>query len=224
MESTFDFPGFVPATSAHCSAVASGPVHWAALSGDPAKVHLQDQTPKDQRTDPGRRPPAQLLRTWLASASASRACRHGICWVGLGQHVPGWAWRSNEMVRSGAAVTPPRVIGRDHLDSGSVASPEDRETSQRRGRLRRCVRFGHCSRRSNTRAAPPGSRYYGGGGSMGFSQHPGMVIVCDVLTESGHDGCPRAARPATGVMRHADGPTRSRYRLRQGGLNLPMIK
>ena len=147
-----------------------------------------------------------------------------ICWIGLGErHRAGLAF--NEMVKSGE-LKAPIVIGRDHLDSGSVASP-NRETEGDARRLAMRCPTGRCSTRCSTpRAAPRGcSLHHGGGVGMGYSQHAGVVIVCD-----GTDAAAKRIErvlwndPATGVMRHADAGYEDAIACaKEQGLNLPMV-
>jgi urocanate hydratase len=196
----FDFPGFVPAyiRSLFCRGI--GPFRWVALSGDPEDIARTDAKVKELLPDNAH------LHNWLDMA-AERIHFQGlparICWVGLGdRHRLGLAF--NEMVASGE-LKAPIVIGRDHLDSGSVASP-NRETEAMRDGSDAVSDWPLLNALLNTASGATWvSLHHGGGVGMGYSQHAGMVIVAD--------GTPEAAArlervlwndPATGVMRHAD--------------------
>ncbi|HEX7886130.1 MAG TPA: urocanate hydratase [Phenylobacterium sp.] len=196
----FGFPGFVPAYIRPLFCRGVGPFRWAALSGDPEDIYKTDAKVKELM------PNAPHLHNWLDMAR-SRIKFQGlparICWVGLGdRHRIGLAF--NEMVASGE-LSGPVVIGRDHLDSGSVASP-NRETEAMKDGSDAVSDWPLLNALLNTASGATWvSLHHGGGVGMGFSQHAGMVIVCD--------GTPEAARrvarvlwndPATGVMRHAD--------------------
>ena len=196
----FDFPGFVPAYIRPLFCRGVGPFRWAALSGDPEDIWRTDAKVKELLPD------AKHLHHWLDMAR-NRIKFQGlparICWVGLGdRHRLGLAF--NEMVASGE-LKAPIVIGRDHLDSGSVASP-NRETEAMRDGSDAVSDWPLLNALLNCASGATWvSLHHGGGVGMGFSQHAGMVIVCD--------GTAAAARriervlwndPATGVMRHAD--------------------
>jgi len=216
----FDFPGFVPAYIRPLFCRGIGPFRWVALSGDPQDIHATDRKVKELIPDnPG-------LHRWLDMAG-SRIRFQGlparICWVGLGdRHRLGLAF--NEMVANGE-LRAPVVIGRDHLDSGSVASP-NRETEAMRDGSDAVSDWPILNALLNTASGATWvSFHHGGGVGMGFAQHAGVVIVCD--------GSAAAARriervlwndPATGVMRHADaGYETAIAHARRCGLNLPMI-
>jgi urocanate hydratase len=196
----FDFPGFVPAYIRPLFCRGIGPFRWAALSGDPEDIRKTDAKVKELIPD------NPHLHNWLDMA-ARRIKFQGlparICWVGLGErHRLGLAF--NEMVASGELAAP-IVIGRDHLDSGSVASP-NRETEAMKDGSDAVSDWPLLNALLNTASGATWvSIHHGGGVGMGFSQHAGMVIVCD-----GTEGAAkRIARvlwndPATGVMRHAD--------------------
>ncbi|WBQ12234.1 urocanate hydratase [Hyphomonadaceae bacterium BL14] len=217
----FCFPGFVPAYIRPLFCRGVGPFRWAALSGDPADIAATDAKVKELIPDDRR------LHQWLDMA-AKRIAFQGlparICWVGLGQrHRLGLAF--NEMVASGA-LKAPVVIGRDHLDSGSVASP-NRETEAMMDGSDAVSDWPLLNALVNTASGASWvSLHHGGGVGMGYSQHAGMVIVAD--------GTPEAARrlervlwndPATGVMRHADaGYEIARACAREQGLDLPMME
>ncbi|WP_158891629.1 MULTISPECIES: urocanate hydratase [unclassified Pseudomonas] len=216
----FAFPGFVPAYIRPLFCRGIGPFRWAALSGDPEDIQRTDAKVKQLIPDDDR------LHRWLDMAReriAFQGLPARICWVGLGQRAKlGLAF--NEMVRSGE-LKAPIVIGRDHLDSGSVASP-NRETEAMQDGSDAVSDWPLLNALLNTASGATWvSLHHGGGVGMGFSQHSGMVIVCD-----GTDAAAaRIARvlhndPATGVMRHADaGYDIAIDCARAQGLNLPMI-
>jgi urocanate hydratase len=196
----FDFPGFVPAYIRPLFCRGIGPFRWAALSGDPEDIFRTDAKVRELMPNDGH------LHQWLDMAK-SRIKFQGlparICWVGLGdRHRLGLAF--NEMVASGE-LKAPIVIGRDHLDSGSVASP-NRETEGMKDGSDAVSDWPLINALLNCASGATWvSFHHGGGVGIGFSQHAGMVIVCD--------GTPEAARriervlwndPASGVMRHAD--------------------
>ncbi|MBJ3814954.1 urocanate hydratase [Shimwellia pseudoproteus] len=216
----FDFPGFVPAYIRPLFCRGIGPFRWVALSGDPEDIYRTDAKVKALLADDNH------LHRWLDMAR-ERISFQGlparICWVGLGQRARlGLAF--NEMVRSGE-VSAPIVIGRDHLDSGSVASP-NRETEAMLDGSDAVSDWPLLNALLNTASGATWvSLHHGGGVGMGFSQHAGVVIVCDGTD----DAAERIARvlsndPATGVMRHADaGYDIAIACAREQGLNLPMI-
>ena len=216
----FDFPGFVPAYVRPLFCRGIGPFRWAALSGDPEDIYRTDQKVKELIPDD------QHLHRWLDMAReriAFQGLPARICWVGLGQrHRLGLAF--NEMVRSGE-VSAPIVIGRDHLDSGSVASP-NRETEAMKDESDVVSDWPVLNALLNCASGATWvSFHHGGGVGMGYSQHAGQVIVAD----GSDDAARRLERvlwndPATGVMRHAD----AGYELaidcaRELGLDLPMV-
>jgi urocanate hydratase len=216
----FDFPGFVPAYIRPLFCRGIGPFRWAALSGDPEDIYKTDAKVREILPD------NTHLHHWLDMARARIAFQGlpaRICWVGLGdRHRLGLAF--NEMVASGE-LRAPIVIGRDHLDSGSVASP-NRETESMRDGSDAVSDWPLLNALLNTASGATWvSLHHGGGVGMGYSQHSGMVIVAD--------GTPDAARrlrrvlwndPATGVMRHADaGYEIARDCAREKGLDLPGI-
>jgi len=200
LEGAFDFPGFVPAYIRPLFCRGVGPFRWAALSGDPADIFKTDEKVKELM------PHDRRLHNWLSMAREKikfQGLPARICWVGLGdRHRLGLAF--NEMVASGE-LSAPVVVGRDHLDSGSVASP-NRETEAMLDGSDAVSDWPLLNALLNCASGATWvSLHHGGGVGMGFSQHAGMVIVCD--------GTPEAARriervlwndPATGVMRHAD--------------------
>jgi len=200
VDNAFDIPGFVPAYIRPLFCRGIGPFRWAALSGDEQDIYRIDARVKELL------PEDTSLHRWLDMARARirfQGLPARICWVGLGdRHRLGLA--INEMVASGE-LKAPVVIGRDHLDSGSVASP-NRETEAMRDGSDAVSDWPLLNALLNTASGATWvSFHHGGGVGMGYSQHAGLVIVCD--------GTPDAARriarvlwndPATGVMRHAD--------------------
>ena len=216
----FDFPGFVPAYIRPLFCRGIGPFRWVALSGDPEDIYKTDQRVKELIPDDPH------LHRWLDLAReriAFQGLPARICWVGLGQrHRLGLAF--NEMVRNGE-VSAPIVIGRDHLDSGSVASP-NRETESMKDGSDAVSDWPLLNALLNTAAGATWvSLHHGGGVGMGYSQHAGMVIVADGTDEAAR----RLERvlwndPATGVMRHADaGYEEAVDCARQQGLDLPSL-
>ena len=216
----FDFPGFVPAYIRPLFCRGVGPFRWAALSGDPEDIRKTDEAMKRLFPDN-----AGLLR-WLDMAGeriAFQGLPARICWIGLGdRHRAGLMF--NEMVASGE-LSAPIVIGRDHLDSGSVASP-NRETEAMMDGSDAVSDWPLLNALLNTASGASWvSLHHGGGVGMGYSQHSGVVIVAD--------GTPEAAKrlervlwndPATGVMRHADaGYDIAKEAAREQGLNLPSL-
>lgn len=220
LEHAFDFPGFVPAYIRPLFCRGIGPFRWAALSGDPEDIYKTDAKVKELIPDDGH------LHKWLDMAR-ERISFQGlparICWVGLGQrHRLGLAF--NEMVRSGE-LSAPVVIGRDHLDSGSVASP-NRETEGMKDGSDAVSDWPLLNALLNCASGATWvSLHHGGGVGMGYSQHSGMVIACDGTDEAAN----RIERvlwndPATGVMRHADaGYDIALDCARENDLNLPGI-
>ncbi|HMK87156.1 MAG TPA: urocanate hydratase [Steroidobacteraceae bacterium] len=217
----FDIPGFVPEYIRPLFCRGVGPFRWAALSGDPQDIYRTDEKVKELIPDDPH------LHQWLDMAH-SRIQFQGlparICWVGLGQrHRLGLAF--NQMVADGV-LKAPIVIGRDHLDSGSVASP-NRETESMRDGSDAVSDWPLLNALLNTASGATWvSIHHGGGVGMGYSQHAGVVIVCD-----GSEAAGRRLRrvlwndPGTGVMRHAD----AGYQIaidcaREQGLDLPMIE
>ncbi|MEI8700319.1 urocanate hydratase [Mesorhizobium sp. ISC15] len=200
LENAFAFPGFVPAYIRPLFCRGIGPFRWAALSGDPEDIYKTDA--KVRELTPGN----THLHNWLDMAReriAFQGLPARICWVGLGdRHRLGLAF--NEMVAKGE-LKAPVVIGRDHLDSGSVASP-NRETESMKDGSDAVSDWPLLNALLNTASGATWvSLHHGGGVGMGFSQHAGMVIVADGTREAAK----RLERvlwndPATGVMRHAD--------------------
>jgi len=216
----FDFPGFVPAYIRPLFCRGIGPFRWAALSGDPADIAKTDAKVKELIPD------NPALHRWLDMA-AERIHFQGlparICWVGLGDRDRlGLAF--NEMVRTGE-LSAPVVIGRDHLDSGSVASP-NRETEAMKDGSDAVSDWPLLNALLNTASGATWvSIHHGGGVGMGFSQHSGVVIVADG-TEAADKRIARVLwnDPGTGVMRHADaGYEIAQDCAREKGLDLPGI-
>ncbi|MEP3246477.1 MAG: urocanate hydratase [Sneathiella sp.] len=217
----FDFPGFVPAYIRPLFCRGIGPFRWAALSGDPEDIYKTDAKVKELIPDDAH------LHNWLDMARERiqfQGLPARICWVGLGQrHRLGLAF--NEMVRNGE-LKAPIVIGRDHLDSGSVASP-NRETEAMMDGSDTVSDWPLLNALLNTASGATWvSLHHGGGVGMGFSQHSGMVIVAD----GSEDADTRLANvlfndPATGVMRHADaGYEIAKECAKENDLNLPFLK
>ncbi len=216
----FDFPGFVPAYVRPLFCRGVGPFRWVALSGDPEDIYKTDAKVKQIIADDPQ------LHRWLDMAR-ERISFQGlparICWVGLGlRHKLGLAF--NEMVRNGE-VSAPIVIGRDHLDSGSVASP-NRETEAMMDGSDAVSDWPLLNAMLNVAGGATWvSLHHGGGVGMGYSQHSGVVIVCDGSAAADQ----RIARvlwndPGTGVMRHADaGYEIAKQCAQEQGLNLPML-
>jgi urocanate hydratase len=216
----FEFPGFVPAYIRPLFCRGIGPFRWAALSGDPDDIAKTDAKVKALLPDNA------SLHHWLDMAReriAYQGLPARICWIGLGDRARvGLAF--NEMVASGE-LSAPVVIGRDHLDSGSVASP-NRETESMLDGSDAVSDWPLLNALLNTASGATWvSFHHGGGVGMGYSQHAGMVIVCDGTPEAAK----RIARvlhndPATGVMRHADaGYAEAQACAREQSLDLPML-
>ncbi|MCW5647739.1 MAG: urocanate hydratase [Sphingopyxis sp.] len=220
VENAFDFPGFVPAYVRPLFCRGIGPFRWVALSGDPEDIYKTDAKVKELLPDNAH------LHNWLDMARDKiqfQGLPARICWVGLGdRHRLGLAF--NEMVANGE-LKAPVAIGRDHLDSGSVASP-NRETEAMRDGSDAVSDWPLLNALLNTASGATWvSLHHGGGVGMGYSQHSGMVIVAD--------GTPEAAKrlgrvlwndPGTGVMRHADaGYDIAIDCAREKGLDLPSL-
>ncbi|MGN6111408.1 MAG: urocanate hydratase [Luteimonas sp.] len=220
LKNAFDFPGFVPAYVRPLFCRGVGPFRWVALSGDPEDIYRTDAKVKELIPDDPH------LHRWLDMAR-ERISFQGlparICWVGLGQrHKLGLAF--NEMVRNGE-LKAPVVIGRDHLDSGSVASP-NRETEAMKDGSDAVSDWPLLNAMLNVAGGATWvSLHHGGGVGMGYSQHSGVVIVCD----GSEAADARIARvlwndPGTGVMRHADaGYSIAEECAEKAGLQLPMV-
>ncbi len=221
VDNAFDFPGFVPAYVRPLFCRGVGPFRWAALSGDPEDIYRTDAKVKEMIPDDAH------LHAWLVQARERiqfQGLPARICWVGLGQrHRLGLAF--NEMVRNGE-LKAPVVIGRDHLDSGSVASP-NRETEAMRDGSDAVSDWPLLNALLNTASGATWvSIHHGGGVGMGYAQHAGLVIVCD-----GSEAADRRIErvlwndPASGVMRHADAGYEDAIECaREHGLQLPMLE
>jgi len=216
----FDYPGFVPAYIRPLFCRGIGPFRWVALSGDPEDIYKTDAKVKELIPD------NPHLHRWLDMAHQKihfQGLPARICWVGLGERARlGLAF--NEMVAKGE-LRAPIVIGRDHLDSGSVASP-NRETEAMKDGSDAVSDWPLLNALLNCASGATWvSIHHGGGVGMGFSQHAGMVIVADGTREAAK----RLERvltndPASGVMRHADaGYEEAIQCAKENGLNLPMI-
>ena len=216
----FDYPGFVPAYIRPLFCSGTGPFRWVALSGDPEDIAKTDAKMKELF------PANKHLHRWLDMASeriAFQGLPARICWIGLGErHIAGLAF--NEMVKNGE-LKAPIVIGRDHLDSGSVASP-NRETEAMKDGSDAVSDWPLLNALLNTASGATWvSLHHGGGVGMGYSQHSGVVIVADGTAEAA-DKLSRVLfnDPATGVMRHADaGYDIAKASAKANGLNLPMM-
>lgn len=220
LANAFDFPGFVPAFIRPLFCRGKGPFRWVALSGDPADIYRTDQLVLDLFPDDER------LRRWITLAR-DRVHFQGlpsrICWLGYGERAR-FGLALNELVRTGE-VSAPIVIGRDHLDSGSVASP-NRETESMRDGSDAIADWPILNALVNTAAGATWvSVHHGGGVGIGYSIHAGMVIVAD----GSRDAAGRLERvltsdPGTGVMRHADaGYEDAIETAREQGINIPML-
>src|SRR5215831_18701831 len=220
VKNAFDYPGFVPAYIRPLFCRGVGPFRWVALSGDPEDIYKTDAKVKELIPD------NPHLHRWLDMARQKihfQGLPARICWVGLGERARlGLAF--NEMVARGE-LSAPIVIGRDHLDSGSVASP-NRETESMRDGSDAVADWPLLNALLNTASGASWvSIHHGGGVGMGYSQHAGVVIVCD--------GSQAAARriervlwndPASGVMRHADAGYESAIACaKEHGLRLPFL-
>ena len=220
LANAFDFPGFVPAYIRPLFCEGKGPFRWVALSGDPEDIYKTDAKIKELF------PENTHTHRWLDMAReriAFQGLPARICWLGLGErHIAGLAF--NEMVRNGE-LKAPIVIGRDHLDTGSVASP-NRETEAMKDGSDAVSDWPLLNALLNTAGGATWvSFHHGGGVGMGYSQHAGVVIVCD-----GSEAADRRIErvlwndPATGVMRHADaGYESAAAAARRHGLKLPML-
>ena len=220
VDDAFDYPGFVPAYLRELFCTGSGPFRWVALSGEPDDIYATDAMVKRLIPDDAR------LHRWLDMAR-ERVRFQGlparICWVGL-HHRARLGLAFNEMVRGGE-LSAPIVIGRDHLDSGSVASP-NRETEAMLDGSDAVSDWPLLNALLNASSGATWvSIHHGGGVGMGYSQHAGMVVVCD----GSEDADRRLARvlrndPGSGVMRHADaGYELARRCAADEGLDLPMV-
>jgi urocanate hydratase len=220
VKDAFDFPGFVPAYIRPLFCEGKGPFRWVALSGDPEDIYKTDAKVKELF------PEDRHLHRWLDMAReriAFQGLPARICWLGLGaRHKAGLAF--NEMVRTGE-LKAPIVIGRDHLDTGSVASP-NRETEGMRDGSDAVSDWAVLNALLSTSGGATWvSFHHGGGVGMGYSQHAGVVIVCDG-TEAADKRIARVLfnDPATGVMRHADaGYEQAVETARKHNLKLPLL-
>ncbi len=220
VKNAFDYPGFVPAYVRPLFCRGVGPFRWVALSGDPEDIRKTDVKMKELF------PHNAGLHRWLDMAQeriAFQGLPARICWIGLGErHLAGLAF--NEMVKSGE-LKGPIVIGRDHLDSGSVASP-NRETEAMMDGSDAVSDWPLLNALLNTASGATWvSLHHGGGVGMGYSQHSGVVIVADGTAEAADKlGRVLFNDPATGVMRHADaGYDIARKCAKENNLNLPML-
>ena len=221
VDNAFDFPGFVPAYIRPLFCEGKGPFRWVALSGDPEDIYKTDAKIKQLF------PENQKVQRWLDMAReriAFQGLPARICWLGLGErHLAGLAF--NEMVRTGE-LKAPIVIGRDHLDTGSVASP-NRETEAMMDGSDAVSDWPLLNALLSTSGGATWvSFHHGGGVGMGFSQHAGVVIVCD-----GTDAAAKRLErvlfndPATGVMRHADaGYELAKETAAKFDLKLPLLR
>jgi urocanate hydratase len=219
-EQAFDFPGFVPAYIRPLFCRGVGPFRWVALSGDPEDIYKTDRKVKELI------PQDEHLHRWLDLARERiqfQGLPARICWLGL-EHRAKVGAAFNAMVQSGELAAP-IVIGRDHLDSGSVASP-NRETEAMLDGSDAVSDWPLLNALLNTASGATWvSLHHGGGVGMGYSQHAGVVIVCD-----GSEAAARRIRrvlwndPASGVMRHADaGYADAQRAAREHGLDLPSL-
>jgi urocanate hydratase len=221
VDDAFDFPGFVPAYIRPMFCRGKGPFRWAALSGEPEDIYRTDARVKELFPDDAH------LHKWLDMAReriAFQGLPARICWLGLGERAKaGLAF--NDMVAKGE-LKAPVVIGRDHLDSGSVASP-NRETEAMKDGSDAVADWPFLNAMLNVASGATWvSIHHGGGVGIGFSQHAGMVIVCDGTAEAAR----RLERvltndPASGVTRHADAGYEDAIACaREHGLDLPMLE
>ena len=220
VDNAFDFPGFVPAYIRPLFCRGIGPFRWAALSGDPEDIYKTDAKVKELIPD------NPHLHRWLDMAKERihfQGLPARICWVGLGErHRLGLAF--NEMVKKGE-LSAPVVIGRDHLDSGSVASP-NRETEAMMDGSDAVADWPLLNALLNTASGATWvSVHHGGGVGMGYSMHSGQVVLADGTDEA----AARVGRvlwndPGTGVMRHADaGYEIAKACAKEQGLDLPSV-
>ncbi|WP_286911750.1 urocanate hydratase [Idiomarina sp. UBA4520] len=221
VDNAFDFPGFVPAYIRPLFCEGIGPFRWVALSGDPEDIYKTDQKVKELIPD------NEHLHNWLDMAKeriSFQGLPSRICWIGLKDRAR-IARAFNDMVKSGE-LKAPIVIGRDHLDSGSVASP-NRETEAMQDGSDAVSDWPLLNALLNTAGGATWvSLHHGGGVGMGYSQHAGVVIVADG-TEAADKRLSRVLwnDPGTGVMRHADaGYDIAKNCAREQGLDLPMLE
>jgi urocanate hydratase len=220
VKNAFDFPGFVPAYIRPLFCEGRGPFRWVALSGDPEDIYRTDAKIKELF------PQHAHVHRWLDMAReriAFQGLPARICWLGLGERDKA-GLTFNDMVRRGE-LKAPIVIGRDHLDAGSVASP-NRETEAMQDGTDAVSDWPLLNALLSTAGGASWvSFHHGGGVGMGYSQHAGLVIVCD-----GSDAAATRIRrvlfndPATGVMRHADAGYESAVKAAKAqGLKLPFV-
>ena len=220
VKNAFDFPGFVPAYVRPLFCEGRGPFRWVALSGDPADIHRTDRAVMEMF------PEDKALHRWIEKAQkqvAFQGLPARICWLGYGErHKMGLAF--NELVRKGE-VSAPIVIGRDHLDSGSVASP-NRETEAMKDGSDAVSDWPLLNAMSNVACGAHWvSLHHGGGVGMGFSQHSGTVVVADG-SDNSRQRLERVllADPGLGVMRHADaGYDIAKTCAKERGVHIPML-
>ena len=219
-ERAFDFPGFVPAYIRPLFCEGSGPFRWVALSGDPEDIYKTDQALRELF------PEKEHLLRWLDMAAekvAFQGLPSRICWLGYGERVKA-GLKFNEMVASGE-LSAPIVIGRDHLDCGSVASP-NRETEGMKDGTDAVADWAILNAMINAvNGASWVSFHHGGGVGMGYSLHSGQVIVADG-TEEAHARLERVltSDPGMGVIRHADAGYEKAQRVaRERGVRVPHL-
>lgn len=219
-EHAFDFPGFVPAYIRPLFCEGKGPFRWAALSGDPADIHRTDELIKELF------PENEALQRWIAMAQekvAFQGLPARICWLGYGERVK-MGLAINELVRKGE-LKAPIVIGRDHLDSGSVASP-NRETEAMKDGSDAVGDWAILNALVNVAAGGSWiSVHHGGGVGMGYSLHAGMVVVADG-TDLAEERLRRVLTtdPGMGVARHADaGYEKAIETAKEKGVDIPML-
>jgi urocanate hydratase len=221
VDNAFDFPGFVPAFIRPLFCEGKGPFRWVALSGDPADIRRTDEAVLELF------PENESLARWIRLAE-ERVPFQGlparICWLGYGERAKAGV-RFNELVASGEVLAP-IVIGRDHLDSGSVASP-NRETEAMRDGSDAIADWPLLNALVNTSAGASWvSIHHGGGTGIGYSQHAGMVVVADG-TDLAAQKLERVLTtdPGMGVIRHADaGYERAIEVARERGVRVPMLE
>jgi urocanate hydratase len=221
LEGAFAFPGFVPAYIRPLFCEGKGPFRWVALSGDPADIYRTDQLVLDLF------PENESLRRWITMAQ-ERVQFQGlparICWLGFGERAR-FGLALNELVRSGE-ISAPIVIGRDHLDAGSVASP-NRETEGMKDGSDAIADWPILNALVNTSAGASWvSVHHGGGVGIGYSLHAGMVVVADGSQEAEERlAAVLTTDPGTGVMRHVDaGYERAIETARRADIQIPMLE
>lgn len=221
IENAFDFPGFVPAYIRPLFTEGKGPFRWAALSGDPEDIYRTDALIKELF------PENEALIRWIDMAQeqvAFQGLPSRICWLGYGERVK-MGQAINELVRKGE-ISAPIVIGRDHLDSGSVASP-NRETEGMKDGSDAVADWAVLNALINTAAGGSWiSFHHGGGVGMGYALHAGMVVVADG-TDMAHERLGRVLTtdPGMGVIRHADAGYEEAVRFAEkNDITIPMKK